>query len=147
MRFFHCSLFFALLFAGPGAFAPVPGDRDERDDVTIVTAIQRSTDSVVLFFPRHAVTFVTSSRFFGGLAYGQDTTELSLNAQLLSGARHDDEALVRRALEAGAVPDSRNRAGDTALMIFIRKGNATMADLLLGKGADVNLATSTRCRR
>jgi uncharacterized protein len=46
---------------------------------------------------------------------------------------------VHRALEAGAAPNSRNRAGDTALMIFIRKGDATMVDLLLGKGADVNL--------
>jgi hypothetical protein len=67
MRFFHSSLFFALLFAGPGAFAPVPGDRDERDDVTdvtIVTAIQRSSGSLVLFFPRHAVTFVTRYGLF-----------------------------------------------------------------------------------
>ncbi|MGH8865230.1 MAG: ankyrin repeat domain-containing protein, partial [Burkholderiales bacterium] len=91
MRIFVSSLFFALFFAGPGAFAQ------------------------------------------------QSSAELSLNAQLLTGARNDDEALVRRALEAGAVPNSRNRTGDTALMVFIRKGNATMVDLLLGKGADVNL--------
>jgi len=86
---------------------------------------------------------VVSSLFFAllfaGSAYGQDTTELSLNAQLLAGARNGDEALVRRALEAGAAPNSRNRAGDTALMIFIRKGIAPMVDLLLRKGADVNL--------
>src|ERR1700704_4753834 len=87
--------------------------------------------------------FVVSSLFYALLfvasAYGQDATELSLNAQLLAGAGNGDEALVRRALEAGAAPNSRNRAGDTALIMFIRKGNAPMVDLLLGKGADVNL--------
>ena len=113
MRFVVVPLLFVLLFTGPGVFAPVASYRSPVN--------------------------VHPSPFFGGLAHGQDTTELSLNAQFLTGARNGDEALVRRALEAGAVPNSRNRAGDTALMIFIRKGDAPMVDLLLVKGADVNL--------
>ena len=139
MRFVVVPLLFVLLFAGPGAFSPVPGERDDRydvTDVTIATANQRASGTFVMPSRRHAVTL---SRLFGGQAYGQSTAELSLNAQLLTGARSGDEAMVRRALEAGAAPNSRNRAGDTALMIFIRKGNVPMVDLLLGKGADVNL--------
>lgn len=115
------SSLFALLFAGPGAFLPAPPEGVASGSWLV------ARDSWQV------------PRFFGGLAFGQDTTELSLNAQLLTGARDGDEALVRRALDAGAAPNSRNRTGDTALIIFIRKGNTAMVDLLLGKGADVNL--------
>ena len=163
MRFVVVPLLFVLLFAGPGAFLPTPSEdpwhvvREGRGTwhgrtvargtwyVTRETGEQLA--SKVWAIPNHESpptnyeprTTYHVSRLFGGFAYGQDTTELSLNAQLVAGARNGDEALVRRALEAGAAPNSRNRAGDTALMIFIRKGNAQMVDLLLGKGADVNL--------
>ena len=72
-------------------------------------------------------------------AYAQTAADLGLNAQLLVAARNDDVVAVRRVLDNGAVPNTRNRAGETALMIFVRKGNAQMVDLLIGKGADVNL--------
>ena len=76
-----------------------------------------------------------------GNAYAQSQTqsELNLNAQLLVAAHNDDIATVRRVLEEGAVVDSRNRSGDTALIIFTGKGNAELAKLLIDKGADINL--------
>ena len=95
-----------------------------------------------------AVLFGASDLLFSSLnqrlvmhpdAYAQATPDLGMNAQLLVAARNDDLATVRRVLDNGALPDSRNRAGDTALMIFVRKGNAEMVDLLIGKGANVNL--------
>ena len=60
-----------------------------------------------------------------GTAYAQSQaqTELSLNAQLLVAARNDDIPNFRRMLDEGAAVNSRNRSGDTALIIFARKGN------------------------
>ena len=71
-------------------------------------------------------------------AYAQASSNLGLNAQLLVAAKNDDIVTVRRVLDNGAVPNARNRAGDTALMIFVRKGNGGMVDLLIGKGAASN---------
>ena len=77
---------------------------------------------------------------FSTPCFGQPTeAEQSLNAQLLVGARNNDVATVRRALEKGAAPDARNRAGDTALMVFARKGDLEMAQWLLDKGASADL--------
>jgi uncharacterized protein len=90
-------------------------------------------------------TLLFAGLVLDGIVFAQQSAaDVSLNAQLLTGARNGDEALVRRALDAGAAPNSRNRTGDTALMFFIRKGNAAMVDLLLGKGADVNLRNLDR---
>ena len=72
-------------------------------------------------------------------AYAQGTSDLGLNAQLLVSARNDDFQTVRRVLDSGALPDARNRAGDTALMIFVRKGNAQMVEFMLAKDASANL--------
>ena len=95
-----------------------------------------------------AVLFAGSDLLFSALdqplvmhprAYAQTTPDLTLNAQLLVASRNDDVATVRRVLENGAAPNSRNRGGDTALLIFARKGRADMVELLIAKGADVNL--------
>ena len=72
-------------------------------------------------------------------AYAQASAELGLNAQLLVAARNDDVVTVRRVLDNGANPNTRNRGGTTALMLFVSKGNTEMVELLIAKGADVNL--------
>ena len=160
MRYVVVPLLFVLLFAGPGLFDLRFEGRgpSEIQEPTLETwglrkyclRVSDGDDfcSLPLLGPRtsvlgpdHLLVFEPRpSALLGGIALAQQTSvELSLNAQLLAGARNGDEALVRRALEGGAAPNSRNRTGDSALMIFIRKGNAPMVDLLLGKGADVNL--------
>ena len=74
-------------------------------------------------------------------AYAQTATpEKSLNVQLLEFAKRGDEARARNALDAGAAPDSRNRAGETALYMFARDGRLAAVVLLLERGASVDLA-------
>src|SRR5258708_896498 len=137
MRFVVSSLFYALLFAGPGAFLQT--ESEEPWHVVRDPWFGRAQNCDSMCFRLSRTTYHVS-RVLGGIAFAQQSSaELSLNAQLLAGARNGDEALVRRALEAGAAPNSRNRAGATVLMMFIRKGNAPIVDLLLAKGADVNL--------
>jgi ankyrin repeat protein len=66
------------------------------------------------------------------------TEDLSLNAQLLAAARNGDETAVARSLERGAAPDSRNRSGDTTLLIACTKGLTGMARLVIERGANIN---------
>ena len=49
--------------------------------------------------------------------------ELSPNQQLLAAARQGNLAAVARLLDSGAAVDSRNRIGDTTLMIALKSGN------------------------
>jgi ankyrin repeat protein len=65
--------------------------------------------------------------------------ELATNARLLASARNDDAPGVVRALHDGAAVDSRNRLGETGLLIALKKDRADMAQALLAAGADVNL--------
>ena len=44
-------------------------------------------------------------------AYAQASPELGLNAQLLVAARNGDLVTVKRVLDQGAKPNSRNRSG------------------------------------
>ena len=76
-----------------------------------------------------------------GTARGQEPTpEKSLNVQLLEFAKRGEDARVRKVLDAGAAPDSRNRRGETALYMFARDGNRAAVGLLLERGASVDLA-------
>ncbi|NBU12289.1 MAG: ankyrin repeat domain-containing protein, partial [Betaproteobacteria bacterium] len=67
------------------------------------------------------------------------TDQYTLNAQLVSAARRGDEGLARQTLERGAAVNTRNRGGNTALMLFTEQGNRSMVELLLERGADVDL--------
>src|SRR2546425_11336909 len=66
--------------------------------------------------------------------------DLPPNAQLLVAARQGDTAAVTRLLDDGAAVNSRNRLGDTPLMIALKNGHKGMARLALERGADGNLA-------
>ena len=82
-----------------------------------------------------------TSLALGGVGHAQTgQPEKSLNAQLIEFAKQGDEARARKVLEAGAVPDSRNRQGETALFMFSRRGSLPAVVMLLERGADPNLA-------
>ena len=71
----------------------------------------------------------------------QETVQsMNVNAQLISAAKRNQLDLLARALNAGGSPNSRNRAGDTALNLEARNGNVAMVQLLLSAGGEVNKA-------
>ncbi|HEY8707001.1 MAG TPA: ankyrin repeat domain-containing protein, partial [Burkholderiaceae bacterium] len=74
-------------------------------------------------------------------AHAQAASNPNLNAQLLVGARQDDIAHVERVLAQGAVPNSRNRLGKTALLLACEKGNLPLAEVMLRSGADIAMAS------
>ena len=67
-------------------------------------------------------------------------SDLSVNARLLLAARNSEAAGVERALKSGAAVDSRNRLGETALLIALKKKNLAIAKTMLDAGADPNIA-------
>jgi hypothetical protein len=69
-----------------------------------------------------------------------DPGNLSANARFLVAARNADAAAMKRELAAGAAIDSRNRLGESALIIVLKKDRADLAALLLDAGANVNQA-------
>jgi uncharacterized protein len=67
-----------------------------------------------------------------------DPENLSTNARFLVAARNGDAAALKRELAAGASVSSRNRLGESALVIVLKKERADLATILLDAGADVN---------
>ena len=65
--------------------------------------------------------------------------QLATNARLLVSVRNEDAAGVGRALHDGAVVDSRNRVGETSLLVALKKNRADIAQALLDAGANVNI--------
>ena len=72
-------------------------------------------------------------------ALAQSESNPSVNAQLLVAARNTDTDAVKKSLERGAAPNSRNRLGKTSLYISIEKNRIDIAKILIDAGADVNL--------
>src|SRR2546430_2673185 len=66
--------------------------------------------------------------------------DLPLNAKLLVAARNADGPSIARALQQGAAVNSRNRLGESALIIVLKKDRVDLARVLLDAGADVNQA-------
>jgi len=73
-------------------------------------------------------------------ARGADDEIVPLNSRFLVAARSLDGEAMGRALGEGANVNSRNRLGESALVIVLRKDRLDLAQLLLAAGADVNLA-------
>jgi len=69
----------------------------------------------------------------------QNDSTFTLNAQLLVAARQSDVEGVKKSLERGALPNSRNRQGKTALFMSIEKNQLEIFNMMLNAGADVNL--------
>jgi len=88
--------------------------------------------------------FCSLAVLIGGLcmatqAWAQAESNPSVNAQLLVAARNTDAEAVKKSLDRGAVPNSRNRLGKTSLYISIEKNRIDIAHMLIAAGADVNL--------
>jgi ankyrin repeat protein len=66
--------------------------------------------------------------------------DLSVNARFLVAARNADATGMERALAAGANVNSRNRLGESALVILLKNNKVDLAQEVLAAGADVNLA-------
>jgi len=73
-------------------------------------------------------------------AQAADDELLPLNARFLVAARNADAPAMERFLHDGAAVDSRNRLGESALLIVIKKERFDLARTLVAAGADVNLA-------
>jgi len=65
--------------------------------------------------------------------------DLPLNARLLVAARNADGPAMTRALAEGAAINSRNRLGETALVVVLKNDRVDLARALIDAGADVNL--------
>jgi len=85
-----------------------------------------------------AIAFCVATASFAQNA--ADPENLSTNARFLVAARNADAAALKRELAAGAAVNSRNRLGESALVIVLKKERADLAALLLDAGADVNQA-------
>jgi len=80
-------------------------------------------------------------------AWAQSESNPSVNAQLLVAARNTDAEAVKKSLDRGAAPNSRNRFGKTSLYISIEKNRIDIAKMLIDAGADVNLPSLERSPR
>jgi len=78
----------------------------------------------------------------GTQARGQVAEQL--NVRLLEFSKQQDEVRARQMIAEGAAINSRNRAGETPLILWVRAGNAGMVTWLIEKGASVNLAALDR---
>ena len=74
-------------------------------------------------------------------AFAQNDSTFSLNAQLLVAARQSDIEGVQQSLARGALANSRNRLGKTALFMAIEKNQMEIFSMMLNAGTDVNLAS------
>ena len=63
-----------------------------------------------------------------------------LNSRFLVAARNLDGPAMERMLREGANVNARNRLGETALVVVLKKDRTDLAQALLAAGADVNVA-------
>ena len=73
-------------------------------------------------------------------ALAADDEVVPLNSRFLVAARNLDGAAMDRMLREGANVNSRNRLGESALVIVLKKDRLDLAMQLLAADADVNLA-------
>src|SRR5215213_7778159 len=69
-----------------------------------------------------------------------DDDQYATNARLLVSVRNADSAGIERALRDGAAVNSRNRLGESALLIALKQNRPDIAQVLLAAGANVNEA-------
>lgn len=56
--------------------------------------------------------------------------------------KHGDIVAVRRLLDGGLNPNFANKFGWTILILVAGEGNTTLGELLISRGADLNVSTS-----
>lgn len=62
----------------------------------------------------------------------------AMNTPLLDAARHGDAPAVRQLLDRGALPDTRNDQGQTALLVATHANQVEVAKVLIEAGVDVD---------
>jgi ankyrin repeat protein len=68
-------------------------------------------------------------------AWAQADSNLTVNAQLLVAARQADAEGVKKSLDRGAAPNSRNRSGKTTLFLAIEKNRMDIVQMMINAGA------------
>jgi uncharacterized protein len=137
------------LIIGVWEIFPVPGRKISAIQSAIVQRNNHRFPERTLMQHRRidslAIAIVTLASIFPlaldariALAAGEE--DLSVNARLLVYVKNGDVPNVERALKDGASVDSRNRIGETALVIALKKNDLKIAQLMLDAGTDVNLA-------
>jgi len=103
--------------------------------------MHRKYNSLSTFFFIHfsSVALLLLALSLAQQAWAQSESNPSVNAQLLVAARNTDAEAVKKSLDRGAAPNSRNRLGKTSLYISIEKNRIDIAKMLIAAGADVNL--------
>lgn len=86
----------------------------------------------------HAAAVGALALVFAASVAAQAPTNEALNARLLVSARTGDDAGIERALAAGAAVNSRNRFGETALIIALKRNQTGMAMRLIDAGIDIH---------
>ena len=86
-----------------------------------------------------AIVFLLPTLFLtcGSLAQPVADDNLSVNARFLVAARNADAAGIERGLSSGANVNSRNRLGESALVILLKNNKVDLAQKVLAAGADV----------
>ena len=102
--------------------------------------LQRTNTALVAFLVSISVGIAFCVATAGFAQSAADPENLSTNARFLVAARNADAAAIKRELAAGAMINSRNRLGETALIVVLKKDRADLAVLLIDAGADVNQA-------
>ena len=74
----------------------------------------------------------------GSLVPAAAQENLTVNARFLLAARNADAAGLKRGLADGAAVNSRNRLGESALIVVLKKNRVDLAQLLIDAGADIN---------
>jgi ankyrin repeat protein len=91
------------------------------------------------FFTRSIAFLFLCCAGIAAPAWAQSESNPSVNAQLLVAARNTDIEAIKKSLDRGATPNSRNRLGKTSLYISIEKNRIDIAKMLIAAGADVHL--------
>ena len=78
------------------------------------------------------------------LASAADDSDKPLNWRVLEAAKRLDAVQTRALVEAGAAVNSRDRNGETPLMLWVKGQNAEMVAWLIQKGSDVMPCRSRR---
>jgi hypothetical protein len=78
---------------------------------------------------------------WASVATAQTDANLTVHAQLLVAARQGDAEGVKKSLDRGAAPNSRNRLGKTTLFLAIEKNRMDIVQMMINAGGDVNLAS------
>ena len=73
------------------------------------------------------------------LAFAEDDANVPLNSRFLVAARNLDAAAIERLLREGANVNARNRLGESALVIVLKKDRLDLAQTLLAAGATSTL--------